>query len=656
MNLFFDEESQKLIINAKKEMYDLKHPYVGSEHLLLSILHNEELDITKKLNKYGINYNDFRNELIRVVGTGSKENNWFLFTPLLRRIINNATYYSKDNTKMVTPYNLLVAILEEGDGVANRILIGMNINMNRLAEDILTDEIVIKKNEKLLLDEIGINMCEKAKLKKYDPVIGRDNEINRVIGILLRKNKNNPLLIGEAGVGKTAIVEEVANRIVSGHVPYKLKNKIIYSISMSVLVAGTKYRGEFEEKINKILDEAKNNENIILFIDEVHTLMGAGGAEGAIDASNIIKPYLARGDIKVIGATTINEYSKFIEIDKALDRRFQKVYIEEAPHNLVMNILMELKPIYEKYHEVVLNKNIIERIVNYSNKYIFNGKEPDKSIDLLDEVCAYASLTSNKNKDLINYELEIKKVKDLKNIKIKNHEFKEALIYKKKEMNLYSVYNNLLMNNFIEKKTYIKTEMIEKVISNRYRLISKEEIEKRIDCFNSNSIFNIKELLNELKKYNYFKNDNTKNILLVSKNVVEISFLIDKIVKNIFVNTNYIFIDMNEFKDYASINRLIGSKYEDNYLFQSIKENPFTIIYFKNIDKANGRILKIILDSIDKGYIENYNNEKIIISKCIVLFSSVNNLNVVGFNEIVNNDLNNEFDKVIYLDPICSNN
>lgn len=656
MNLFFDEESQKLIINAKKEMYDLKHPYVGSEHLLLSILHNEELDITKKLNKYGINYNDFRNELIRVVGTGSKENNWFLFTPLLRRIINNATYYSKDNTKMVTPYNLLVAILEEGDGVANRILIGMNINMNRLAEDILTDEIVIKKNEKLLLDEIGINMCEKAKLKKYDPVIGRDNEINRVIGILLRKNKNNPLLIGEAGVGKTAIVEEVANRIVSGNVPYKLKNKIIYSISMSVLVAGTKYRGEFEEKINKILDEAKNNENIILFIDEVHTLMGAGGAEGAIDASNIIKPYLARGDIKVIGATTINEYSKFIEIDKALDRRFQKVYIEEAPHNLVMNILMELKPIYEKYHEVVLNKNIIERIVNYSNKYIFNGKEPDKSIDLLDEVCAYASLTSNKNKDLINYELEIKKVKDLKNIKIKNHEFKEALIYKKKEMNLYSVYNNLLMNNFIEKKTYIKTEMIEKVISNRYRLISKEEIEKRIDCFNSNSIFNIKELLNELKKYNYFKNDNTKNILLVSKNVVEISFLIDKIVKNIFVNTNYIFIDMNEFKDYASINRLIGSKYEDNYLFQSIKENPFTIIYFKNIDKANGRILKIILDSIDKGYIENYNNEKIIISKCIVLFSSVNNLNVVGFNEIVNNDLNNEFDKVIYLDPICSNN
>jgi len=656
MNLFFDEESQKLIINAKKEMYELKHPYVGSEHLLLSILHNEELDITKKLNKYGINYNDFRNELIRVVGTGSKENNWFLFTPLLRRIINNATYYSKDNTKMVTPYNLLVAILEEGDGVANRILIGMNINMNRLAEDILTDEIVIKKNEKLLLDEIGINMCEKAKLKKYDPVIGRDNEINRVIGILLRKNKNNPLLIGEAGVGKTAIVEEVANRIVSGNVPYKLKNKIIYSISMSVLVAGTKYRGEFEEKINKILDEAKNNENIILFIDEVHTLMGAGGAEGAIDASNIIKPYLARGDIKVIGATTINEYSKFIEIDKALDRRFQKVYVEEAPHNLVMDILMELKPIYEKYHDVVLNKNIIGRIVNYSNKYIFNGKEPDKSIDLLDEVCAYASLTSNKNKDLINYELEIKKVKDLKNVKIKNHEFKEALIYKKKEMNLYSVYNNLLMNNFIEKKIYIKNEMIEKVISNRYRLISKEEIEKRIDCFNSNSIFNIKELLNELKKYNYFKNDNTKNILLVSKNVVEISFLIDKIVKNIFVNTNYIFIDMNEFKDYASINRLIGSKYEDNYLFQSIKENPFTIIYFKNIDKANGRILKIILDSIDKGYIENYNNEKIIISKCIVLFSSVNNLNVVGFNEIVNNDLNNEFDKVIYLDPICSNN
>jgi len=483
-------------------------------------------------------------------------------------------------------------------------------------------------------------------------VIGREREINRLIEILLRKNKNNPLLIGEAGVGKTAIVEELANRINVGNVPYKLKDKIIYSISMSILVAGTKYRGEFEEKINKILDEAKSNPNIILFIDEVHTLMGAGGAEGAIDASNIVKPFLARGDIKVIGATTINEYSKYIEIDKALDRRFQKIYVEEASKDLVLNILLELKPIYEKYHNVILNKSIINKIVDYSYKYVFNGKEPDKAIDLLDEVCAYASLSNNRSRELINYELEIKKVEDLKNNKIKSHKFKEALIYKNKEMNLRSIYNNLLINDLIETKTYVKTYMLEKVIINRYRLMTQEELIDRINRFDNT--FNIKELLNELKKYNYFKNNSNLNILLISKNVLELTFLIDKIVKNIFINTNYIIIDMNEFKEYSSITRLIGSKYEDNYLLKSIKENTFSIIYFKNIDKANSRIIKIILDSINKGYIEDYNNEKIYISKCIILFSS-DNKESIGFNSIDNNEFSSKFNKVIYLDSIYSN-
>ena len=246
MNLFFDEEAQKLIINAKKEMYELKHPYVGSEHLLLSILHSN-LYITKRLNKYGITYDDFRNKLIDTVGIGSNSNTWFLFTPLLRRIINNATYYSKDNSKMVTPYSLLISILEEGDGVANRILISMNIDVDVLYDEFVSNSYTNK--DVLDIDDLGTNMNKLV--TKYDPVIGRDKEIDRVIQILLRKNKNNPLLIGEAGVGKTAIIEELTRRIVNKEVPYKLKNMTIYSISMSILVAGTKYRGEFEEKINK---------------------------------------------------------------------------------------------------------------------------------------------------------------------------------------------------------------------------------------------------------------------------------------------------------------------------------------------------------------------------------------------------------------------
>ena len=653
MNLFFDEASQKLIINAKKEMYELKHPYVGSEHLFLAILKEDSLDITKKLNKYNVNYNNFKKEIINVIGIGTKENNWFLFTPLLRRIINNATYYSKDNNRVVTPYNLLVSILQEGDGIANRILLGMNIDMNKLCEDILKDELAYSKsNDKLLLDEYAINMTDYDKVKTYDPVIGRDNEIDRLIQILLRKNKNNPLLIGEAGVGKTAIVEELSRRINSGNIPYKLKNKKIYSLSMSILVAGTKYRGEFEEKINKILKEAKDNEDIILFIDEVHTLMGAGGAEGAIDASNIIKPFLARGDIKVIGATTLDEYFNFIEKDKALDRRFQKIYIEEANRDLVSNILLNLKPIYEKYHNVILKKDIINKIVDYSYNYVFNGRQPDKAIDLLDEVCAYSVISNNINKEILDYEKEIREIEEVKNKKIKDHKFKEALIYKNKEMNLRSIYNNVVINNFIETRIVVDKKMIEKVIINRYRLLTKDEIEERISKLNDNNL-----LLEEIKKYDYFKNNSKFNILLVNKNVLETNFLVDKIVKNVFINNNYISVDMNEFKDYSSITRLIGSKYEDNYLFKSIKENPFSIIYLKNIDKANTRIIKVILNSIDKGYIEDYNNYKINISKCIIISSISDVSSEVGFNNIKEeNNLLIKFSKVIYLDSIYTKN
>ena len=462
MNLFFDEESQKLIINAKKEMYLLKHPYVGSEHLFLSILHSN-LDITKILNKYNINYDNFRNELIRVVGVGSKENTWFLFTPLLRRIINNATYYSNDNKKIVTPYNLLVSILNEGDGIANRILINMNIDINSLSEEFSDNYIVNNKN--LTLDELGINMNKS--INKYDPVIGRDKEIDRVIEVLLRKNKNNPLLIGDAGVGKTAIVEELARRIVIGQVPYKLKNMIIYSVSMAVLVAGTKYRGEFEEKINKLLKEVVDNPNIILFIDEIHTLMGAGGAEGAIDASNIVKPFLARGDIRVIGATTIYEYNKFISKDKALDRRFQKIYISEPNKDSVRSILFGLKNVYEDYHGVILRKNILDRIIDYSYSCLFKGRQPDKTIDLLDEVCAYATLNNSINKELLEYEANIKKIENDKNKEIREHNFKRALMYKNKEMKLRSEYNDVLMNNSVNKKVLIRKNDIEEVINNK---------------------------------------------------------------------------------------------------------------------------------------------------------------------------------------------
>ena len=621
MNLFFDEESQKLIINAKKEMYELRHPYVGSEHLLLAILHSN-LDVTKILNNYGINYDNFKNKLINVVGTGSSSNTWFLFTPLLRRIINNATYYSKDGSKMVTPYNLLLSILEEGDGVANRILISMNIDIDELSDEFSLNYHRTKSNN-LIIDELGVNMNKSS--IKYDPVIGRDKEIERIIQILLRKNKNNPLLIGEAGVGKTAIVEELSRRIVSGKVPYKLKNMTIYSISMSMLVAGTKYRGEFEERINKLLKEVVNNPNIILFIDEVHTLMGAGGAEGAIDASNIIKPFLARGDIKVIGATTIDEYTKFISIDKALDRRFQKINISEANKDSVRDIIFGLRDVYEKYHGVVLKKRVLETLINYSFDCIFTGRQPDKTIDLLDEVCAYATLNSFLNNELLDYEVSIKKVELDKNNEIRKHNFKKALIYKNRELELRSEYNNRLFNN--TNKTIITKEIIEKVIYNRYGILSNEEYNNRFNDMNID-----KKVVDILKMYNFIKNNKPINILLVSKNVLDTTLMVDKIAKNIY-ECNYIVIDMNDYKEYSSIYKQ----------FESINNNPFSIVFLKNIDKGNRRIMKVIYDSIGNGYIDKIN-----ISKCIFFMSVSSVGSCIGFDEkIICKEGYNNFTKIV---------
>ena len=393
----FNEESRKVLVVAKKEMKELKHPYVGSEHLMLAILKSNN-SVSSKLKEYDLNYEVFKSELSNVVGIGSNDVNTFLYTPLLKRVIENAIIDSKENNNsIVTVEHLFSSLLEEGEGVAIRIMFGMGIDLEKLYDE-FSYKIVnhAKKNKKLIVEEMGIDLTLKASKKELDPVIGRDREIQRVIEILSRRSKNNPLLIGDAGVGKTAIVEGLSYMISNSMVPINLQNKRIISLDMASLVAGTKYRGEFEERIRNILEEVENEPDIILFIDEIHTIVGAGGAEGAIDASNIFKPALARGNIRVIGATTMEEYKKFIEEDKALSRRFQNIYIKTPDKKTTKNILIGLKPIYEDFHNVIISEDIIDLIVNLSDKYIHNRYEPDKSIDILDEVCAYVSLKETK--------------------------------------------------------------------------------------------------------------------------------------------------------------------------------------------------------------------------------------------------------------------
>ena len=443
----FTEEARKILVSAKEEMYELKHPYVGSEHLLLAILKDNNA-VSKKLKEYNLTYDVLKKEITNIIGVGSEYPEWFLYTPLLKRIIENAIVDSKENNNGdVTVEHLFASLLEEGEGVGIRIMLGMDIDLDKLYKDFSNKLIMsskTKKTKKLLIDELGYDLTKKALNNELDPVVGRDEEISRLLEILCRRTKNNPILIGEAGVGKTAIVEELSRMVAFGEVPKKLKNKRIISLDMATMVAGTKYRGEFEERMRKVLKEIEDNDDIILFIDEIHTLVGAGGAEGAIDASNIFKPALARGKIKCIGATTTEEYKKYIEADGALDRRFQKILIQTPDKATVKEILSKLKPIYEKYHNVIISEEIIDLIVDLSERYIYDRNQPDKSIDILDEVCSFASLKeSDELKKYKSYNKDLQLVINSKNKAIINNSFDSAAKFRKKEKELMDKINKL---------------------------------------------------------------------------------------------------------------------------------------------------------------------------------------------------------------------
>jgi len=408
----FNDEAKEIMIKAKLEMLELKHPYVGTEHLVLAILHSNN-EVSEKLAKYNLTYNSFKKEILNIIGKGSKKSDFFLHTPLLKKVIENAIMDSKDNNNgIVTINHLFSSLLDVGEGIAIRILIGMNLDL-----DSIYDEMTLKiyerkkfKKERLLIEELGINLNEKVKNNEVDPITGRTEEIRKIQEILCRRTKNNPLLIGPPGVGKTAIVESLASLIENEVISDNLKNKKIISLDMASAVAGTKYRGEFEERMKKILEEIEQNEEIILFIDEIHTLIGAGGAEGAIDASNILKPALARGKIRCIGATTIDEYKKHFEKDKALDRRFQIVKIEEPTIEETKKIIFKLKPIYENYHNVTISNDVLESIIKLTEKYIYDRYRPDKEIDILDEVCSKVNL--KKTNDIVELYNNLKVIKD----------------------------------------------------------------------------------------------------------------------------------------------------------------------------------------------------------------------------------------------------
>lgn len=556
----YNSETNKILKIAEKEMLSCHHPYVGTEHLLLSLLKNK--NISKICYKYNLNYYNYKKNLLNIIGSATKESKYILYTPLLRLVINKARENSDKDNKELDEYYLLSSLLSYKDGIGYSIVNNMGIDL---------DALTLELNNQGVLSEFGTVLNDEA----TDKIYLRDKEITNIMEILLRKNKNNPLLIGHAGVGKTALVKELARRIKVGDVPVELKNKKIISVQVSALISGTKYRGEFEARVNDLIKECIKNKNIILFIDEIHTIMKTGSSEGAIDAGNILKPYLCSGDIKIIGATTISEYNEYIKKDQALLRRFTPIMVNEPSLKDMEFILNKVKKSYEVYYKLKINKNIVNYIISNTDKYMPNLYNPDKSIEVLDTVCSKKILDNyvNKSKDI-----------NIKMIDVDN------LI--KERVNIINIDDN----KFNEVKCELEKKYNELIVKNIMNIIRD----------------------NKFNKY-MFLNGESK-----SKEKI-ISYIANKL------GINLININCLEFNDEFGVNKLINN----NYLYNKIDENPYSIICFNNYDKA-GKIIRNLVDSmISNGYISNMNNEKVYLNNSIIFVFNNEETSRIGFNELV---------------------
>lgn len=634
----FDLEVKKILKQAESEMFALNHPYVGSEHMLLAILKISSLK--DLLGDFSLTYESFKDELISIVGVSHKKSELALYTPLLKRIISDAIDEAEETAeKIVKPEHLLIGMLEEGEGVGIRILMNMNVDLESIYNELIHRNSKGHQNKSSILYDIGKLMGTKTD----DRVYKREREISTLIEVLLRKDKNNPLLLGEAGVGKTAIVEEFARMIEQGEVPDSLQDYKVVELDTGSLISGTRYRGEFEDRLNKIIKEVCNSKNIILFIDEIHTLVNCGGAEGAIDAANILKPYMARGSIKIIGATTLKEYRNTIYKDKALDRRFQIINVEEPSIKDTEYILKNVKRNYENHHNVIISDANIKDILKYSEKYIYNRFNPDKAIDILDSVCAHAQLSRPNKKNALS-ELYKKKEKFLKNKK-----YKEAL-----EIEL-CIKDMTEHTNKIE----ITASDIRKVVEYKANIPVLDEWGKdivKLPSIIKSHLFGqdeaIDRICNSLKEKYLSGNTKPLSILLNGPSGVGKTYLAKEIANNLFGTKRFLRLDMSELTNETAINRLLGSPqgyvgYEDDCLLAKTKEYPYSLILLDEIEKSSPKIQSLFQNILENGQIVTNKGETLHFeNSTFILTSNTHTQEVIGFNGESNEKKTNTYDEL----------
>ena len=659
----FTKKAQEALDHASEAAVMLGHSYIGSEHLLIGLIQTEECLASAVLAEYDVTDEKIINLVYQLIApegaVGVKEPTGY--TPRVRRILENSAKEAiRFKADLIGTEHILISIIKESECVAARLLNTIGVNIKKLYVDILIamgedansykEDFHCKtkkgKTSTQTLDQYSRDLTELARQGKLDPVIGREEEINRVIQILSRRTKNNPCLIGEPGVGKTAIAEGLAAKIIEGNVPETIKDKRLLTLDLSGMVAGSKYRGEFEERIKKVISEVKAAGNILLFLDELHTIIGAGGAEGAIDASNILKPSLARGEIQLIGATTLEEYRKYIEKDAALERRFQPVKVEEPTEEEAIQILMGLRGKYEEHHNVTIDDKAVVAAVKLSKRYINDRFLPDKSIDLIDEASSKTRLKAYVMPDNIKkLEEEIKKLDEKKEEAIKNEAYEEAGEVKKQQTKKKEKLAKL-MHDWEEKRNGACLNVGEEEIADVVSSWTKIPVSKIAEA-ESERLMKLEETLHKrvigqdeavssiaraIRRGRVGLKDPDRPIgsfLFLGPTGVGKTELSKALADAMFGSEEALIrVDMSEFMEKHTVSKLIGSPPgyvgydEGGQLSEKVRRNPYSVVLFDEVEKAHPDVFNVLLQVLDDGHITDSTGRVVDFKNTVIIMTS----------------------------------
>ncbi|ATP37462.1 ATP-dependent Clp protease ATP-binding subunit [Ligilactobacillus salivarius] len=666
----YTPSAKQVLVLAQQQANYFKHQAIGTEHLLLALTMEKNGVAAKVLQSFVVTEVDVREEIEHIVGYGNLQrrgaDTYLPYSPRTRYVLERAREHAKlFNVEKVGTEHILLALLEDDKTISSRILAALNIDLRKVKNityrtmgvDATTANRTRKKlalsekkqdNGTPTLDELARDLTEMVRKDQIDPVVGRDNEIKRVVQILSRRTKNNPVLLGEPGVGKTAVAEGFSQKIVNGEVPDNLKNKRVMMLDMGSLVAGTKYRGEFEDRLKKIIEEIREDGNVILFIDEMHTLIGAGGAEGAIDASNILKPALARGEVQVIGATTLNEYQKYVEADAALERRFASVTINEPTPEVALTILKGLRPKYEKHHQLQITDEALESAVKLSKRYIASRFLPDKAIDLMDEAAARVRINNAQKVDKVSaIKKKLSELSQEKTEALLKEDFEKAAEIRNEELKIQEKLEKQIQRDKDEEdsnnyRVKVTAEDIAEVVSEWTGVpvtqINRSEGDRliRLEKILHNRVIGqdeaVKAVSKAIRRARSGLKDPTRPIgsfMFLGPTGVGKTELAKALAEAMFGSEDsMIRIDMSEYMEKYTTSRLIGSPPgyvgydEGGQLTEKVRNNPYSVVLLDEVEKAHNDIFNILLQVLDDGFLTDSKGRKVDFRNTIIIMTS----------------------------------